>query len=682
MPSTSPEAHMNQITPAASGRLTNLRIAFRHLSQVTFKTLYTVNVRPILEFAAPIINSKLGDIREVEAAVQRGARVDQLWKEGEDAGRAALHHAAAAGHFHVVQLLLDFTANINIKSAMSGDDGGTPLHVAAEAGHPNVIKVLVRNGADCDAHDNRGRSAVHWAALQGQVGSLQALKDTNCDIHATVDGKSNALHFAAASGEIEAVEWLVQAGVNKNQKDKSNKTPSDIAKTKGEKKIYAFLKDKNNTNDVKHRSSVSKKGIDIDKLEEQLSRLETEKDIQAEDINKKNSEITRLQDELHRLQYEKAEVEAALSCYNTLDNNLGDSQHQLQIITHQNKEYRKMLNQQQIKEAELLQKNITNKQTIEAMDKEVQRLTQELRNSEVKVQRLTQELKNSLDNAQRLTDEMRISEAKVVQGQKMDSSAASKVTALKKEVDYLTYILNETGSLAINTQEFQQQKISDLTKQNEANKKVIADLLVKLRESEKNVISQSHLKDKEKYFAQEKTNDQLTISTLRAELDRLYEKQQRQQQAEATFKEQEGLVRQLLEQDVSNMKTINDLKQQLTHMAEILSENSQKTSLNQNLHQRTVTELLEQEQMKNRQIDGLNKEVKAMANIMTKYEESINSYQIQLENKEKEIKDMQNGSQETIASLQEKVNVLTQKLDAVQHKVYKARVRHASICGD
>ncbi|KAK8734764.1 hypothetical protein OTU49_005977, partial [Cherax quadricarinatus] len=184
------------------------------------------------------------------------------------------------------------------------------------------------------------------------------------------------------------------------------------------------------------------------------------------------------------------------------------------------------------------------------------------------------------------------------------------------------------------------------------------------------------------YFAQEKTNDQLTISTLRAELDRLYEKQQRQQQAEATFKEQEGLVRQLLEQDVSNMKTINDLKQQLTHMAEILSENSQKTSLNQNLHQRTVTELLEQEQMKNRQIDGLNKEVKAMANIMTKYEESINSYQIQLENKEKEIKDMQNGSQETIASLQEKVNVLTQKLDAVQHKVYKARVRHASICGD
>ncbi|KAK8734487.1 hypothetical protein OTU49_005838 [Cherax quadricarinatus] len=58
-PSISPEAHINQITAAAYGRLANLRIAFRYLSKDSFKTLYTIYVRPILEYAAPVWNPHL-----------------------------------------------------------------------------------------------------------------------------------------------------------------------------------------------------------------------------------------------------------------------------------------------------------------------------------------------------------------------------------------------------------------------------------------------------------------------------------------------------------------------------------------------------------------------------------------------------------------------------------------------
>ncbi|KAK8748335.1 hypothetical protein OTU49_016085 [Cherax quadricarinatus] len=58
-PSMSPEAHINQITAAAYGRLANLRTAFRYLSKESFKTLYTVYVRPILEYAAPVWNPHL-----------------------------------------------------------------------------------------------------------------------------------------------------------------------------------------------------------------------------------------------------------------------------------------------------------------------------------------------------------------------------------------------------------------------------------------------------------------------------------------------------------------------------------------------------------------------------------------------------------------------------------------------
>nr|XP_045587693.1 ankyrin repeat domain-containing protein 42-like [Procambarus clarkii] len=198
---------------------------------------------------------------------------------------------------------------------------------------------------------SRGRTAVHWAALRGQVSALQQLFDKSCDIHARVDGKSNALHFGAASGELEAVEWLVQAGVNKNQKDKDNKTPSDIAKKKGFKDISAFLKDKNSTksSDVRQGESMKKKNPDFSRLEDQLNRLESEKGTYAEDLERKNSEISKFQEQLRRLEYEKRHLEDVLREMELnprprqLDVSLSETQHQLQIITLQNKEYKKIL---------------------------------------------------------------------------------------------------------------------------------------------------------------------------------------------------------------------------------------------------------------------------------------------------------------------------------------------------
>ncbi|KAA3669890.1 uncharacterized protein DEA37_0002748, partial [Paragonimus westermani] len=72
-PGTSPEAHINQITAAAYGRLANLRTAFRHLNKESFRTLYTVYVRPILEYAAPVWNPHLAKHVKKLEKVQRFA---------------------------------------------------------------------------------------------------------------------------------------------------------------------------------------------------------------------------------------------------------------------------------------------------------------------------------------------------------------------------------------------------------------------------------------------------------------------------------------------------------------------------------------------------------------------------------------------------------------------------------
>lgn len=60
-----------------------------------------------------------GNVNGVEAAVQGGAILDQKDQEG----RTALHYASAEGHLQVIELLLHYDADLNVKSSMTDDDG-------------------------------------------------------------------------------------------------------------------------------------------------------------------------------------------------------------------------------------------------------------------------------------------------------------------------------------------------------------------------------------------------------------------------------------------------------------------------------------------------------------------------------------------------------------------------------
>jgi hypothetical protein len=52
----------------------------------------------------------------------------------------------------------------------------TPLMLAARGGHMEVVKRLVAAGADIDARDDEGRSAMGWAAAQGNTDIVQFLQ--------------------------------------------------------------------------------------------------------------------------------------------------------------------------------------------------------------------------------------------------------------------------------------------------------------------------------------------------------------------------------------------------------------------------------------------------------------------------------------------------------------------------
>lgn len=66
-----------------------------------------------------------------------------------------LHLASRNGHKNVVEVLLAAGMNVNLLTS-----SGTALHEAALCGKDTVVRTLLDNGADLDATDSEGRTAL------------------------------------------------------------------------------------------------------------------------------------------------------------------------------------------------------------------------------------------------------------------------------------------------------------------------------------------------------------------------------------------------------------------------------------------------------------------------------------------------------------------------------------------
>ncbi|KAK3234446.1 hypothetical protein CYMTET_55302 [Cymbomonas tetramitiformis] len=107
----------------------------------------------------------------------------------------------------VVQLLLDAGANVNA----CDHAGRSALHVAAERG---AVHQLLERGAAPNAKQKVGNccTPLMLAAQQGGPQTVAALLAAdNIHIQATDTEGSSALHYAALSGSLEAVEALLYA---------------------------------------------------------------------------------------------------------------------------------------------------------------------------------------------------------------------------------------------------------------------------------------------------------------------------------------------------------------------------------------------------------------------------------------------------------------------------------------
>jgi hypothetical protein len=105
------------------------------------------------------------------------------------------------------------------------------FHAAIEQGlHDKFVQMLEEQNMDPNAKNEAGNLPIHTAAYYGRVDFLELLLAHNVDVNVPCARQNAPLHYAAAQNRYDAVKFLVDHGANPALRNRSGRTPYDVAK--------------------------------------------------------------------------------------------------------------------------------------------------------------------------------------------------------------------------------------------------------------------------------------------------------------------------------------------------------------------------------------------------------------------------------------------------------------------
>lgn len=179
--------------------------------------------------------SRGGHLSVVQILVEWGADMDLC--SIHDSHRTALMVAIEEDHKSVAEWLITRGANIHVVDS----DGKTALHLAARLDCVQVIAQLLAKGAVLNQQDKEGRTPLMTAVNNHHPRAARTLISAGATLTKPYGLKEMELLFAVVSGDAESCRGLVRAGADKEIRDWDGDTPLLIAARIGSHAVCQIL---------------------------------------------------------------------------------------------------------------------------------------------------------------------------------------------------------------------------------------------------------------------------------------------------------------------------------------------------------------------------------------------------------------------------------------------------------
>ncbi|RDL42024.1 putative proteasome regulatory particle subunit protein [Venustampulla echinocandica] len=166
----------------------------------------------------------------VESLLNANPKLADLKDEDE---RLPIHWAISNGHLDIAVLL---SAGKNFDPDVQDGSGWTPLMIAVSLKEGDaLVDLLLRKGADINATNFTGQSALHFIASKNNLDLARKLLDAKPPASVRVRDKRGQypIHRAAAVGSVPMVELFVKNKSPLNATDVAGQTPLHHAIAEG-----------------------------------------------------------------------------------------------------------------------------------------------------------------------------------------------------------------------------------------------------------------------------------------------------------------------------------------------------------------------------------------------------------------------------------------------------------------
>ncbi len=195
------------------------------------------NLFKVIEYLKKEYKSDIISIANLSAGI-KDINIAQKGKQKLGDNNYFLQYAILNNNIKALEYLIKAGANVNAKE----ENGYTALVFAASQGEVKIINTLINAGADLNTKDPYGRTALAYAVDFQHYDAAKFLIKAGADVNIGDEKGLTPLMHAAVNADPEMLELLIKHGGDINALDKAGKKALELIKnTKEHKKIRVLL---------------------------------------------------------------------------------------------------------------------------------------------------------------------------------------------------------------------------------------------------------------------------------------------------------------------------------------------------------------------------------------------------------------------------------------------------------